>query len=251
MALVFIVAFCLRFRFLSMTSEGVQGMEISAEFIGDYMERWEWCIAYLCLSLAGVCAIVIVPIKAIIQGLIEAKRGKRPNNSMASISEEPHQECTKNTLAYTNDKINTSTPDETQVMSSVERMEAIKPLIINEFWTHSFWGLDADYSVFFRHELTRLLEEKGGIMRLGHLAWLLWRYGWTAESQWDFSAFIRDFFSKLGFKCPGETSPKKYSSDNRKFDSTFKEVDSNFGFLLHPERYPNLSKIHRPPHHKK
>lgn len=203
-------------------------------------------VIYILLAFLLFCSlsILVCPIKSIIDGLLAVlfpscqspKMAEKVinNNEIPQCNQTIVDNCENVTIAEKEVHTDVITHDEKSIN---DRIDAIKPLLIKEFRDHSFWGLGTDYSMNFNFELKELLNEKDNIMKLGHLAFLLHQNHWVKED-WPFNKWITTFFSTLGLKEPGETSPNKYSEKNEYYKSKFQEIERRFIFVTKmPEEY--------------
>lgn len=132
-----------------------------------------------------------------------------------------------------------------------DRINNLKPFIVDCFWGGAMWSGEEYHVRDFEKSLERLLhKERGNIMRLGHLAWLLWEYGWTKEIYDSFQEWIITFFSALSLPKPKETSPNKYSGKivNDSNQSAYAETDNNFSYLMNENYLKYLKTQSRLPH---
>ena len=119
-----------------------------------------------------------------------------------------------------------------------DRIDALKPLIVDYFWQARYWRLGTDYSKNFMIDLEELINKKQNMMALGHLAYILKENNWISNSNCDFKNWLYSFFDALGLDRPSETSPSKYSGKNISMAASFDEVDQQFSYLLDRKKHP-------------
>ena len=136
-------------------------------------------------------------------------------------------------------------------LSVDQRINNIKPLIVDCFWGRSMWGYEEDFTIKFLNSLKKLLTEKNNVMKLGHLAFILYENKWTAAEWMSFKSWIIAFFNALGLECPGDTSRNKYSYSEDGISvhsSSFDSIDNEFAYLIDEKYQKQLKKQHRPTH---
>ena len=208
-----------------------------------------FCLGVFVLSAAAVLGYFIVPLcHALLDTLFDAlffkDSFKNTSKTEGTIQEESQSKPQ-----------NAKEPDNKQnELTAKQRIDRIRQLIVDCFWSGSIWGRveGEDYTTKFEKSLEKTLNEKKNVMKLGHLAYILWDKDWTAETWPSFKDWIITFFEVLCMRPPRDTSPNKYSysSENNlsPYSTTFSKIDKEFEYLLDEKYQATLKTQNRPRH---
>ena len=206
-----------------------------------------FCLGVFVLSAAAVLGYFIIPLfsalfDTLFDSLFFKDSFKNTSKTEGTIQEESQSKPQ-----------NAKEPDNKQTeFTAKQRIDGIRPLIVDCFWSGSIWDGDEDYTKKFEKSLEKILLENNNIMKLGHLALILRENHWTKNECPIFKDWLIMFFNALKMTPPKDKSPNKYSSqDNNPSPSStsFGEVDGEFSYLCDKKYQQKLKKLQRS-HHK-
>lgn len=212
----------------------------------SYKHLAMFCLYMFVVSAAVVLGYFIVPLcHALLDTLFDALFSKdsfKNTSKTEGTIQEGAQSKPQNAKELDNSQ---------KILTPEQRVEGIKPLIVDCFWGSSLWEYGEDNTKKFLNSLKQILGEENNIMKLGHLAYILREKNWTAEKWPNFKDWIITFFEALGMQPPGDTARNKYiNQDDNPSPSarTFSEIDKIFEYLLDKKYQATLNKQSRPSH---
>ena len=217
-----------------------QVMEVDFAYYRSVISANSWGYVFLgtmVLSIAVLLSGLIVPCFLGLMDTLFASSNDsvvENNNSVPSSTDQQHTPTVPTKSAKKDWTVN-------------QRINGLKPLIKGSFFSGSLWRDGNNHSRDFDTSLKALLSSSNeNIMKLGHLAYLLFKNDLMRESEWTFADWIRTFFSSMGLACPGDTSINKYSEKNSDMSTAFDAIDKEFFYL--DTEYIKKDTYNRPIH---